>query len=123
TTLQLLGRLPKDTRVPFEAHTAGAEVRAPLPPLAGLTGQGPPLVVSDYPEVVEAALPQGKLQEVAAPAAVNGRIAKPGEEDRYRLLVTPGARLRVEVFANRSRSPLDGVLVVRNEAGAQLAAS
>ena len=26
----------------------------------------------------------------AAPVAINGRIAKPGERDRYRLAVTPG---------------------------------
>lgn len=123
STLHLLGNLPRETRVPFEADAALPEVRAPLPPIPALTGQGPPLVVSDYPEILEAAVAEGRLQEVTAPASVNGRIAAPGEEDRYRLLVTPGSRLRLEVFANRARSPLDGVLAVQNEAGAQLAAN
>jgi hypothetical protein len=121
-TLQLLGRLPGDARVVVEANTALDEMPAPLPPVPAFTGKAPTLLVSDYPEIAEAAPPPGKLQEVAAPAAVSGHVAKPGEEDRYRFAVQPGMRLRVEVFANRVNSPLDGVLTVRNEAGAQLAA-
>src|SRR5262249_35762077 len=54
---------------------------------------------------------------------INGRIRVPGEEDRYRLLVRPGMKLRFEVLAERAGSRLDGVLVLRNEAGAPLVRS
>src|SRR5262249_30816957 len=63
---------------------------------------------------------KGKLQEVAVPAIINGRISAPDEEDRYRLLVKPGMQLRFEVFANRLGSPLDGTLGVF-KAGTELA--
>jgi hypothetical protein len=72
---------------------------------------------------METTPPAGKLQEVTPPAVINGRIGKPHEEDRYRLLVKPGMHLRFDVLANRAGSPLDGDLFIRNEAGAQLAAS
>src|SRR5262249_59290066 len=68
----------------------------------------PHLVVGGYPEVLEVAQPAGKFQEVRVPAAVNGRISKPNEVDRYRLLVQPGMSLRFDVIANRAGSPRDG---------------
>jgi hypothetical protein len=58
-----------------------------------------------------------------APLGINGRIAQPGEQDRYRLAVTPGQTLRFDVLARRAGSPLDGVLSIRNEQGAELAAN
>jgi hypothetical protein len=88
-----------------------------------MTGFSPALALGDYPEVVEIEQPAGKLQEVSAPAAINGRLSKPNEEDRFRLLVKPGMQLRFDVLANRAGSPLDGVLSIQNEAGAQYAAS
>jgi hypothetical protein len=45
----------------------------------------------------------------------------PFGEDRYRVQVAPGKKLRLEVFAERLGSPLDAALVVRNEKGDQLA--
>jgi hypothetical protein len=51
---------------------------------------------------------------------VSGRLQTPYGEDRYRVPVTPGSKLRLEVFAERYGSPLDAALVVRNEKGDQL---
>src|SRR5262249_42862801 len=65
--------------------------------------------------------PVGKLQEAKVPGIINGRISHPGEEDKYRLAVQPGARLRFDVNANRIGSPLDAVLTLQNESGALLA--
>ena len=45
----------------------------------------------------------------------------PGERDRYRLAVTPGAKLVFEVFAERLDSPVDAVLEIRNAQDAVLA--
>src|SRR5205085_9861834 len=65
----------------------------------------------------------GKLQEVTLPAGINGRISKANEEDSYRLRVQPGMKLRFDVLAERAGSPLDGVLILRNEGGTQLVRS
>jgi hypothetical protein len=59
----------------------------------------------------------------AAPVGVSGRIVTPFQEDRYRVPVTPGTKVRFEVFAERLGSPLDAALVVRNDAGSDLARS
>ena len=92
------------------------------PACALLSGSRPAVMVTDHAEIVEA--PRGdKLQEIpAAPVAINGRIAKPGEQDRYRLAVTPGDKLRFDVLARRAGTALDGVLSIQNEQGAELAA-
>jgi hypothetical protein len=121
---ELLGRVPPAAqRLKMNLHSTLADYPVPLPPIPGLSGTAPRILLDDFPEILEAQPADGKLQEVAVPAVINGRISKPGEEDRYRLLVKPGMKLRFDVLANRTGSPLDGVLVVRNERGAQLAMS
>jgi hypothetical protein len=86
-----------------------------------LSGSRPPVMVSDHAEILEAS-GGDKLQEIPAPpVAINGRIANAGAQDRYRLAVTPGQQLRFDVLARRAGSPLDGVLSIQNEQGAELA--
>ena len=81
----------------------------------------PRVIVSEHPEHVETPAAAGQLQGLgAAPVGVSGAIAVPGEEDKYLLAVTPGQRLRFAVTSHRLGTPLDGVLSIRNEAGAQL---
>lgn len=121
---ELIGKLPSAARrLNVDLRTESAAIPVPLPPAHGLIGPAPQIVVGDVPEVMEVESAKGKLQEVIVPAVINGRIGKPGEEDRFRLLVKPGTELRFEVLANRAGSPLDGVLYVRNESGTQLAMS
>ncbi|HTM53825.1 MAG TPA: hypothetical protein VL175_07325 [Pirellulales bacterium] len=88
-----------------------------------ITGSRPAVRVSDVAEAIEA--PAGeKPQELgAAPIAINGRIGKPREQDRFRISVTPGQTLRFDVLASRAGSSLDGVLSIQNEQGAELATS
>lgn len=95
---------------------------APWPAgVPAISGARPRVIVTDQSEVLEAP-PSDKPQEVvAAPLGINGRVAQPGEQDRYRLAVTPGQTLRFDVLARRAGSPLDGVLSIRNEQGAELA--
>src|SRR5262249_53876734 len=119
--LELIGNFPADTRITADLTGALGDAPAVLPRTPGLTGPAPRIMVNNLPEVMEAPPPKGKLQEVAVPAVINGRIGTPGEEDRYRLLVKPGMQLHFEVFANRLGSPLDGVLSLREESGAELA--
>jgi hypothetical protein len=122
-SFQLLGSLPESTRVEADLTTAVPGALVSLPRVAGLSGLTPRVLVSDIPEVMESEPLPGKLQEVAIPAGINGRLRAQGEEDRYRLPVQPGMKLRFDVLAERAGSPLDGVLTLLNEAGAQLARS
>jgi hypothetical protein len=118
--VELVGAVPPGTRVTVDPAATWDDLAAPLPRLSGLTGAAPRVFLSDFPEVVEAEQPAGRLQEITVPAILNGRLGKPREEDRYRLRVQPGMSLRFDVVAHRVGSPLDGVLVLRNEAGAVL---
>src|SRR5262249_6473875 len=77
--------------------------------------------VTDHQEVVEPAEGAKPFELPQAPVAVSGRLAVAGEQDRYRLPVTPGAKLRFDVLARRAHSLLDGVLSIQNEQGAELA--
>jgi hypothetical protein len=95
---------------------------APWPAdVAMLSGSRPVVMVTDHAEIVEAA-PADTLQEIAGlPVAVNGRIDAAGQQDRYRLTVTPGQQLRFDVLARRAGSSLDGVLSIQDEQGKELA--
>ena len=63
----------------------------------------------------------GSRSRICRPGAVavNGRLATPFEEDRYRLPVAPGSKLRfLEVFCRALfGSPLDVAMIIRNEKG------
>ncbi|HMF16456.1 MAG TPA: hypothetical protein VKE98_04580, partial [Gemmataceae bacterium] len=85
------------------------------------SGPRPFVTVSPHAEFVKQS-PAGKMQDLPeGPVAVSGRLVTPYDEDRYRIAVTPGTKLRLEVFAERYGSPLDAALVVRNDKGDQLA--
>jgi hypothetical protein len=95
-----------------------------LPAADQFTGAAPRVIVSDHLEHVETPPAAGQLQGLGvAPVGVSGTIAVPGEEDKYLLDVTPGQNLRFSVVSHRMGTPLDGVLSIRNEQGAQLAAN
>jgi len=81
------------------------------------SGARPSVLVSTRAESLE--MPAGDAPQSlpGGPVGVCGRLSVPLEEDRYRLAVTPGMRLRLEVFAERLGSPLDAALIVRNEKG------
>ncbi len=95
----------------------------PLPwPTEGLwSGPRPYVEFSSRTEIVEQ--PNSTTMQVvpAGPAGISGKLSKPGEEDRYRVTVKPGSKIRFEVFAERLGSPLDVTLVLRNEKGNDLA--
>ncbi|MEX2188518.1 MAG: hypothetical protein WD875_17040 [Pirellulales bacterium] len=109
----------------IDARLFAAGIRAaPWP--AGLSGSGtrPALVVSEHPELAEhedAGYVSATQQLAAAPIAVSGRLSAKGERDHYAVPVTPGETLRLELLAERVGSPIDGVLIVRNTQGGELA--
>ncbi len=81
----------------------------------------PPLVVSTYPEMREPADPSSTPVRAVAPVVFNGRIDPAGDEDRFKLVVTPGSRVRIKVHAYELGSALDAVLRVEGNNGAAIA--
>ncbi|MFN7543775.1 MAG: PPC domain-containing protein, partial [Acidobacteriota bacterium] len=76
-----------------------------------------PFDVGEFPEVREPVADALKL-----PVTINGRIAKPGETDRYELNVTPGGKLMLEIKAREmGTSKLMAVVDVTDMAGKRLA--
>lgn len=67
------------------------------------------------------ASPTSSPAEPAAPCAVYGVIAAPGEVDRHRFRAAKGQNLVIESFARRLRSPLDCIVEVFDAAGQGLA--
>ncbi len=108
------------------AELLGLGVRADLTPDGaavwpkGGTWSGPrPFArVTGHPELI--AVPGRMLEVPEGPAGVSGKLA-PDAEERFRLAVRPGGRVRLEVFAERIGSPLHASVIVRDEKGAQLA--
>lgn len=81
----------------------------------------PPLEVDTLPGYLEAASANGEPQEIELPAIINGRIGELSEVDRYRLKVSPGQRLGVEVMAHRLGSSLRATLEMRDSRDALVA--
>ncbi|HEX4072173.1 MAG TPA: hypothetical protein VHX68_13430 [Planctomycetaceae bacterium] len=108
--------LAKFLTVPRELHASG-----PLPPLR----------ISDGIEIVQVAQPGHQLQTIdarfadkrSAPVAVNGRLTKTGQIDRYLLAVTPGRPLALSVDGRSLNSPVDGEISVRSYPGAKVLAT
>jgi hypothetical protein len=97
--------LTKYLMMPRELHASG-----PLPPLR----------ISDGVEILEVAQPGKQLQTVDArfvdkrhaSVAVNGRLSKTAEVDRYLLAVTPGQALALSVDGRSLNSPVDAEISV-----------
>lgn len=64
---------------------------------------------------------QDPSTDVTVPAVCNGRIARAGAVDTWRITLKKGAALEAELRAARLGSPLDGVLSVVDGAGKELA--
>lgn len=56
-------------------------------------------------------------------AALNGRIAEPGDSDRYRFPCKKGQAYHIRVHARQLRSPLDSVLSVQRSQGQNVASN
>jgi hypothetical protein len=97
--------------------------------LKPFTDQGTPLVVprrlvvGEGPEVVETEQDEtlGATTRLPQGGTANGRIAKPGEVDRYLVTVRRGERLRAEIQAASLGSWLDSVLTLRDDQGRPIA--
>jgi len=109
--------------VTFDASTPSADLFRSTPWLdaKSSTGLRPPVLVSQYAEVVESAPSDTPQKLPATPSAISGRFLTPGEQDKYQVDVEPGAKLRFDVFAAQLGSPVDSILEIQNETGGRLA--
>jgi hypothetical protein len=113
------GTVATGIEVPAQQQTGAIPVAWPGEAL--WSGPRPFVLVSPFAELVEQRA-AGAIQDLPAGAVgVSGKMAVPFEEDGYRIPVTAGTKLRLEVWAERYGSPVDTALVVRNDAGAILA--
>lgn len=117
-------KTPVKTAVDLSGLTSRQEfTRVSLP---GEPGSLPfVFVVSDLPEKIEPA--RGSANEAVAlepGTAMNGRILKAAEVDRYTLAVSPGEHWMIESRARGlGTSRLDAVLTVSDQAGKKLASA
>ena len=75
-----------------------------------------PFAVGDDPEVME-----GAAETLALPVTINGKIAKAGETDKYKIQVTPGEWLTFKVQARElGTSKLMAVVTAFDESGKKL---
>jgi len=117
--------LPSGTKADLAPPGAAGSLPAPWPASLPVSGFRPILTASDLSEIVQSRPADSgapALQQVTAPVGISGRLATL-QEDQYRVAVEPGARLRLEVTAARIGSPLDGILMVRDEQGHDLASN
>jgi len=88
-----------------------------------VTSNSVPFAVDDLPEAQETEPNDSlvKANRVTAPAVINGRIQKAGDEDVFVFKAEAGQKLVMEVQARRLDSPLDSVLTLYDAAGNKLA--
>ena len=118
--LELLGMGSPRIVKPAPDKNAGIK---PLPWPESETWSGPrPFVkISGHPEVLQQST-KGKPQNLpGGKVGVSGKITSEYGETVFRIPVTPGQKVKLEVFAERLGSVLDTALIVRNDKGGQLA--
>ena len=124
--LELIGfNLPEAKQIAWQAP--GGIVRSQAwwqLPLAGEASNPAPVVVSDLPQVVEAAgenqAPAG-AQLVTAPVGISGRIEATSDIDCFAFEAKKGDSFNIEVIAQRMQAALDPHLRVLDEQGKELA--
>lgn len=112
------GNLPRPVKVRADFHSKSDFVPVRLPSSGALPLW---LEVNDLPEAMgpESAAPLPLPESTV----MNGRIAKAGDIDRYKLAVKPGESWVFEVHAaSLGLSSLDAVITLRDSAGKKLAA-
>lgn len=83
-----------------------------------------PVLITDLPERTLQSAPSPDSPELLSiPAAINARLARPGEAHRYRFHAAKGQMLIFEVNARRFASRVDSILTLLNAQGAEIASN
>lgn len=116
-----IGNVDPQQRFQLTANVDSRAMPAALVPGQQVSAWRPPVRVTDIAEAIEQTSGEGLQALPPIPCAVSGRLAATGEEDRYQLPVSPGTKIRVEVYSDRIHAPTDTVLEIRNDKGGRLA--
>lgn len=116
TLTTLLGNLQQSLPWEAAADLPPGLTPTPWPATVNPAGRGPRVLVT---EVVEHAAPL--TVPAAVPCGISAVLDAAGTEQLHILNVTAGQKLRFDVMGRRLGSPIDAVLTVRNDKGAQLA--
>lgn len=101
-----------DTAGPGKFALAALPGSASLPQL---------FLLSDKPEIIEPAEPASADRVLQPGVVVNGRIARKGEVDRYKMPVKPGEQWLFELVASSTgASQLDALVTISDGAGKKL---
>ena len=120
TTVDLVG-VPAPFQIAVNQDKSAEAMPLAWPKGNAWSGPRPFVTISPHLEFVKQPA-KDKLQELPeGHVGVSGKLVVPYEEDRYRIAVAPGKKVKLEVFAERIGSPIDVALVVRNDKGDQLA--
>lgn len=87
------------------------------------SGVRPIFLTSNLEEFVETKQSDVPMLAGDVPLAINGRIEKAREIDRYIVNVTPNSKLRFDLMGRRINSPIDARITLKNKAGNVLAAN
>ena len=120
TKVELAGWNLPVQRLNVAPRSAGMQLLEP----AGKWKASPvPFAVDKLPEATETqpATSIKNAKKVKLPVIINGRIAKPGDSEIFRIDAKAGDEMVAEVFARRLGSPLDSLLILTDAAGKQLA--
>lgn len=118
-SVELLGNVPGAK----SETTATGNTETPLawPPKGAWSGLRPFVQEGRFPVLLEKRTANEPQTLPSLPVGVSGKIAGPHEEDRYKISCSPGQKIRLDLFAERLGSSLDCALVIRNEAGQEIA--
>jgi hypothetical protein len=95
-----------------------SQITAPGPEFSGAR---PFVRLSAQRELLEEAAASSEQNLSAGPLGISGKLSEPYQDDRFKLAVAAGDKLRLEVFSQRYGSPVDVALVLRNEQGNEVA--
>lgn len=123
--LQLVGhQLPNNAVASLKVPMGTSAGRQWLQlPMGKETTNPVPVVVSDLPQVIEAAAENNepaKGQAITVPAGISGRIESESDIDCYTFEAKKGEKFSFEVVARRHQSSLDSHLRILNDQGKQL---
>ena len=119
---ELLGNGPARL-VSLPATFEGEMIPAPWADAKIASGLRPAVQLTDITELIEKRDGAAPQTLSALPVAISGRLEQPGEEDIYRVSVTPESDVQFEVFADRLGAMLDTTLTLRDEKNATLASN
>jgi hypothetical protein len=122
------GRRGTDVTFEVAGQKTPATVVSHLPDATGIVrhaltidGKAANALLCDVDELEEVLEANNTRPALPVPGVANGRIAAPAERDVWTFTATKGVALQLALRAARLGSPLDGVLVVKDEAGKEMA--